>query len=196
MNIIFILSIFCNLIFELVFGCPPSLSSLNLPPPVIHTECLTRNSCQRGYICRLNRCVGGRAFGSKTRQLQSDVSEQTCHKKFQFIQVSERSLRMNQCCSNKLLPERCMEFCSMSNYNESSVFRLLSEPYRCPVSSLEIINYCASQNYDHRECCQMKMVPESCLNLCLPSDEKTHFDGSKLHCLQYITAMKACFESQ
>uniref|UniRef100_A0A1I7T2F2 DB domain-containing protein n=1 Tax=Caenorhabditis tropicalis TaxID=1561998 RepID=A0A1I7T2F2_9PELO len=121
-----------------MFQCPPSLDSLNLPPPVIHTECLTRNSCQRGYICRLNRCVGGRALSSRTLQFDS----------------SENDLKMEQCCTDNYLPERCMTFCSFENYNQSSIFRLLSEPNRCPMSSLRIIHFCASQNMDHRRCCQ------------------------------------------
>ncbi|EGT51944.1 hypothetical protein CAEBREN_22524 [Caenorhabditis brenneri] len=168
------------ILFKPHYGCPPSLSSLNLPPPVIHTECLTRNSCQRGYICRLNRCVGGRALASKTASFDEDDS----------------SLNMEQCCVDHSLPERCMGFCSLENYNESAIFRLLAEPNRCPIQSLRIIHFCASQNLDHLECCQENSIPPHCLDLCSPSHPNTRLDESKLHCLQYIPLMKSCFESK
>lgn len=137
-----VLSIYSRfiLLITLSYACPPSLDSLNLPPPVIHRECLTRNSCQNGYICRLNRCVGGRALASKTKYVNEEESEY--------------SLKMEQCCVDNLLPERCMGFCSFETYNESSIFRLLAEPRRCPSSSLRTIHFCASMNMDHTECCE------------------------------------------
>ncbi|ULU00749.1 hypothetical protein L3Y34_001283 [Caenorhabditis briggsae] len=87
-----------------------------------------------------------------------------------------------------------MGFCSSNSYNVSSIFRLLSKSNRCPRTSLSIIHFCASKNLDHQDCCNQKRIPPRCLDLCSPSSPTTRFDESKLHCLQYISLMKSCFQ--
>ncbi|EPB68138.1 DB module [Ancylostoma ceylanicum] len=109
-----------------VLACFPDID--NLPPPIIHSECLKRGtSCPSWYRCGGSDCNSARKIHGVSSRLQNVPIINSQRHIVSSIEIANALFAA--CCRRSDIPEQCMPACDYDRYNSQLDGIFISEEH-------------------------------------------------------------------